>query len=99
MAKKIFLSLGSNLGDRISNLDNAIAILAKSGIKTVQKSHIYETEPWGSANQPWFLNQCVEVKTDFSPQELIIKLLKIEESMGRRRDEADQYGPREIDID
>ena len=96
MGKLVYLSLGSNLGEREENLRAAIAKLAALG-ELVAVSSFYETEPIEVANQPWFLNCAVAVKTGLMPRQLLSRMLKIEQEMGRRR--ALPKGPRRIDID
>lgn len=95
--KNIFLSLGSNIGEREAQLDKAIERLEAAGVHVLRKSSVYETEPQDLPDQPWFLNQVLEVATGFSPIQLLGTILKIEESMGRKRDIP--KGPRSIDID
>lgn len=94
---KVYLSLGSNLGEREENLARAFEELEKRGVKILRCSSIYETEPVEIREQRWFLNCVVEVETNFSPQQLITLLLEIERELGRRRDV--KYGPRTIDLD
>ena len=92
----VYLSLGSNLGDRAANLRVAIACLAKAG--TVKsKSAFYETEPVDFLDQPWFLNCVVTLETLKSPRDLLALVLAIEEELGRHR--TRDKGPRTIDID
>jgi 2-amino-4-hydroxy-6-hydroxymethyldihydropteridine diphosphokinase len=94
--KTVYLSLGSNVGDRQGNLTRAIAEMAKIG--TVQKrSALYETEPMEVTDQPWFLNMAVELETELMPKQFIAAVLDIERSMGRKR--TKKKGPRAIDID
>lgn len=92
----VYLSLGSNLGDRAANLNSAINRLQTLG-KILQVSSLYETEPVEFTAQPWFLNCAVELDTEKTPPELMACILKIEEQMGRKR--AQKKGPRNIDID
>lgn len=91
-----YLLLGSNLGDRESNLKIAIGRIAKIARLTSQSS-IYVTKPWGKADQPDFLNQVIGIKTAETPLELLGDILAIELAMGRARQE--HWGPRLIDID
>lgn len=91
-----YLLLGSNLGDRKANFMMATKRLASLG-QVVATSALYETKPWGQANQPDFLNQCVALNTPLSPQELLHGILNIEQMMGRIR--VEHWGPRLIDID
>jgi 2-amino-4-hydroxy-6-hydroxymethyldihydropteridine diphosphokinase len=80
----VYLSLGSNLGDRGNHLGDAIRRLAAVGrVRAV--SAFYETEPVEVTNQPWFLNCAVALETDSTPEGLMADLLTIEQQMGRRR--------------
>jgi 2-amino-4-hydroxy-6-hydroxymethyldihydropteridine diphosphokinase len=92
----VYLSLGSNLGDREANLRDAIARLGPLGRVTAVSS-FYETEPVDFLDQPWFLNCVVLLETDLLPQALLQRLLEIERSLGRER--LQPKGPRLIDID
>jgi 2-amino-4-hydroxy-6-hydroxymethyldihydropteridine diphosphokinase len=94
--KLVYLSLGSNVGDRTANLQTAIARLSSLG-KVVAVSSFYETEPVGFAAQPWFLNCAVKLDTEKTPEELLAGILGLEQEMGRRR--VQKNGPRTIDID
>ncbi len=96
MHKIVYLSLGSNLGDREANLRAAIEKLKEIG-KVVAVSSFYETEPVEVTAQPWFLNCVVKFDTEKMPRQLISAILAIEQSMGRQRKQ--QKGPRTIDID
>ena len=89
---KIFLSLGSNVGDREGNLRAAVERLPVSRV-----SPIYETEPVDYADQPWFLNLVVEAETELSPHALLATTAHIEQELGRVR--YIPKGPRIIDID
>jgi 2-amino-4-hydroxy-6-hydroxymethyldihydropteridine diphosphokinase len=94
--KTVYLSLGSNVGDRARNLETAIAELKKVGEVTALSS-FYETEPVEFTNQPWFVNCAVKLETDKMPRQLLKAILDIEQSMGRRR--TQNKGPRIIDLD
>jgi len=94
--KTVYLSLGSNLGDREENLRTAIAGLAEFG-KVVAVSSFFETEPVDVAAQPWFLNCAVRLETEKMPRQLIAAILNLEQGMGRQRKQ--KKGPRTIDID
>jgi 2-amino-4-hydroxy-6-hydroxymethyldihydropteridine diphosphokinase len=94
--KLVYLSLGSNVGDRAANLEAAIARLSSLG-KVVAVSSFYETEPVGFAAQPWFLNCAVKLDTEKTPRQLLAGILELEQEMGRRR--VQKNGPRTIDID
>jgi 2-amino-4-hydroxy-6-hydroxymethyldihydropteridine diphosphokinase len=98
-AKKIYLSLGSNLGDREQNLERAIAALERENIRVKARSSIYETEPRDVTDQPWFLNMVIECETEYFPLQLLAVLQRIEREMGRVRRGAPPRGPRLIDID
>jgi 2-amino-4-hydroxy-6-hydroxymethyldihydropteridine diphosphokinase len=96
MAEFVYLSLGSNLGDRSANLRAAIERLGEAGtIRAV--SGFYETEPVEFRDQPWFLNCVVALETSDSPEALLQRALAIEQEMGRVR--MKEKGPRSIDID
>ena len=97
MNNKVFLQLGSNMGGREEYLQNAYKLLAEE-IGTIQKeSKIYESVPWGAENQNDFLNQVLEIKSEFSAEEVLEKVLQIEDKIGRIRNE--KWGERIIDID
>ncbi|MGJ3236871.1 2-amino-4-hydroxy-6-hydroxymethyldihydropteridine diphosphokinase [Marivirga sp.] len=93
----IFLLLGSNLGNRAAVLNKAIEALKIHKIQLVNKSSVYETAAWGKTDQQAFLNQVVEVKTDYNPAELLSVILDIELELGRVR--KVKWGERLIDID
>jgi len=96
MHKFVYLSLGSNIGDRASNLNVAIARLGELG-QVVAVSSFYETEPVGAVPQPWFLNCAVKLDTEKMPKQLMSAILALEQDLGRRR--TQNKGPRTIDID
>jgi 2-amino-4-hydroxy-6-hydroxymethyldihydropteridine diphosphokinase len=93
----VFLSIGSNIGDRMTNLRQALGLIEKNIGKVAKKSHIYETQPWGEPNQDAFLNQVVMINTSLEPREMLEKITRIEREMGRERKE--KWGPRVIDVD
>ncbi len=93
----MYLSLGSNLGDREANLHRALEQLESEHVRVLRRSLIYETEPQGLRDQPWFLNLVVEAETSLPPAELLARIHEIEEQLGRKRDVP--KGPRTIDID
>jgi 2-amino-4-hydroxy-6-hydroxymethyldihydropteridine diphosphokinase len=109
--KTIYLSLGSNVGDRAENITRAIEALAARGVRVTRQSSLYETEPVNMRGGGWFLNGAVEAETELMPRQLIEGLLAIERSLGRvrRADAAATDGaesaeqnlkePRTIDID
>lgn len=92
----VYIALGSNLGDRAANLAAAIAALAPR-VEVTARSGIYETAPWGYADQPAFLNQVVAGRTALGPREVLAWLKEIESRVGRTK--TFRYGPREIDLD
>lgn len=101
---KGFLSLGSNLGDKKNNLEQALALLEnkpmlenKSLIKIKRISGYYETEPWGGVEQDSFFNLVAEIESDMDPWELLKYCQEVEKVMGRER--LIHWGPRIIDID
>jgi len=96
MAEFVYLSLGSNLGDRYANLRAAIERLGEAGAIGAVSS-FYETEPVEFRDQPWFLNCVVALETSDSPEALLQRALAIEQEMGRLR--MKDKGPRSIDID
>src|SRR5256884_1906423 len=95
--KTVYLSLGSNVGDRARNLLAAIDELPHAGVAVKKVSSFYETEPVDLREQPWFLNCVVEVATHFDPMTLLRALREIETKMGSKKLVA--KGPRLIDID
>ena len=96
MEKTVYLSLGSNVGDREANLRTVIEKLNELG-EVVAVSSFFETEPVEFAAQPWFLNCAVAVRTELMPKLFLAKVQAIEQQMGRRR--IQPKGPRIIDID
>ena len=93
-----FLSLGSNLGDRIGYLNKSLdSIAGLGGVTLLKKSHVYETDPVGVLDQPTFLNMAAGIVTSLGPEELLAALKNIEISMGRIH--RDRWREREIDID
>ncbi len=95
--KRVYLSLGSNVGDREERLQAAIDHLHGAEFLITRFSPVYETEPRELRNQPWFLNLVVEAETSLFPMQLLRRIEKIELDLGRRRLVA--KGPRTIDID
>ena len=92
-----YIGIGSNLGDRERNCEEALNRLLKRGIKVIKRSSLHETEPWGVKEQPKFLNMAVKVETGLSPEELLKNLKEIEIDLGRG--ESKRWGPRIIDLD
>ena len=97
MSHTVYLSAGTNLGDREANLQEAIASLNSHGAVVRKVSSIYETEPVGFRSQPWFLNMALELATDLSPLELIDICQEVEQVHGRLRTFAN--APRSLDLD
>lgn len=95
--KIVYLSLGSNIGDRAQNIARAIGALGAHGVRVVRESALYETEPLEMREQAWFLNSVVEAETDLMPRQLMRALLEIERELGRTR--RVPKGPRLIDMD
>lgn len=97
----VYLSLGSNLGDRAENIARAINALAARGVRIARKSPLYETEPVDVRGEGWFLNCVVEAETSMTPEQFMQTLLIIERSIGRLRPRASEgpKEPRTIDID
>ena len=95
--KTVYLSLGSNLGDRRGALEAAIARLEGPDFRIRRVSSIYETEPLDLRDQPWFLNLVLEAETELFPKQLLARVRKVELELGRKRLRA--KGPRSIDID
>jgi len=95
--KTVYLSLGSNVGDRVKNLRAAIDELPHAGVAIAKVSSFYETEPVDLREQPWFLNCVVEVETHFEAAMLLRALREIETKMGSKK--LVPKGPRLIDMD
>lgn len=95
---RVYLSLGSNLGDRTAMLSKAVAGLGCTpGVRVLRTSPVYESEPWDLTEQPKFLNIVAEIETDLLPLELLNAVKALEQRLGRRP--ARRWGPRSIDID
>lgn len=95
---RALVGLGGNMGDRVSALSRAAAILreqAQTG--SFRPSHLYETRPWGKTDQPDFLNAVVSFETSLAPRALLALLAEIEDRLGRVRSE--RWGPRTLDLD
>jgi len=96
----VYLSLGSNLGDRRDNLTSAVARLERAYMTVWRTSSLYETEPIDLTEQPWFLNIVLEGEVKVSsPFELLDATQAIERDLGRTREGSVHRGPRVIDID
>jgi 2-amino-4-hydroxy-6-hydroxymethyldihydropteridine diphosphokinase len=96
MLHRVFLGLGSNLGNRLANIEGAIDRLEPQ-VHLMDVSSVYETAPWGILEQPQFLNCVIAGKTSLKPEELLIKLKSVEKEMGRQP--GIRFGPRLIDLD
>jgi len=97
LKKTVYLSLGSNLGDRAGNLRKAVHRMSELGAVTAVSS-LYETEPVEvELMQPWFLNCVVAIETGLMPKQFLSRTLAFEQELGRRRSES--KGPRTLDID
>jgi len=93
----VFLLLGSNLGDRNLLLQQAIRHIEEDIGPVIKKSSVYETQSWGKIGEPDYLNRVIEIQTDLQAQAILQKILAIEQTMGRKREE--KWGSRVIDID
>jgi dihydroneopterin aldolase/2-amino-4-hydroxy-6-hydroxymethyldihydropteridine diphosphokinase len=93
----VYISIGSNLGDREENCLKAIQLLSAAGISITKQSTMFETEPWGLKEQPRFINMAVEAGTGEGPYRLLEILKEIERNMGRGK--TTKWGPRIIDLD
>jgi 2-amino-4-hydroxy-6-hydroxymethyldihydropteridine diphosphokinase len=107
---QVYLSLGSNLGDRLALLRTAVARLQADGLALAAASPLYESEPWEAepgqteTERPWYLNCVVAVETTLAPRALLDRLQTIEGALGRTRapeqtPEARRFAPRTLDID
>ena len=94
-----YLGLGSNLGDRRKNLRDASELLdtLDDGVGVLRSSNVYETEPWGLADQPKFLNAVLEIAASVPPERLLALAKEVERTLGREW--SPRYGPRLIDVD
>lgn len=96
--KKVYLSLGANLGERAETIREALRRLAMAeGTELLQVAPFYETAPWGKTDQPGFINTCAEVRTSLCPTDFLHLCQGIEQDLGRVRHE--HWGARTIDID
>ncbi|MCL6480783.1 MAG: 2-amino-4-hydroxy-6-hydroxymethyldihydropteridine diphosphokinase [Firmicutes bacterium] len=97
LQKTVYLSLGSNLGDRRTHLLRAQQALQAAGVRILRQASLYATEPVGPTAQHWFLNTVVEAETELMPRQLLRAIQAIERRQGRRR--LVRSGPRVVDID
>jgi len=96
----VYISLGSNKGDRIGYVQQAASLLGlDDGISLVRSSAFYETEPWNMNTKTWFVNAVIEIKTKYSPRELLKICQEIELKLGREHKGGNNYEDRTIDID
>ena len=95
--RTVYLSLGSNLGDRAAHIEQALARLDEEGVRIVRRSSFYQTEPVEFRAQGWFLNIAVEAETELMPRQLLRAIRFIERELGRKR--IVRAGPRTVDID
>lgn len=93
---RAYVGLGSNLGDRLDNLQRAVELLLEKGLSVMEASSVYETDPVGPP-QPDFLNAAVAVDCDLPPAELVGVLKQVEAEIGR--EQSERWGPRVIDLD
>jgi len=93
---KYLLGIGSNIEPRRSYMQNSIAQLEKYG-KLIEKSSLYESEPWGNKDQEFFYNAVIEFESELKPNDMLIKIKSIEQLLGRGK--SKHWGPRNIDID
>lgn len=92
------IGLGSNVGDRPAQIDEAIRRLTADGaIRLVARSRLYRSAPWGVTDQEWFANACITIRTNLSPRALLQRCQAVENDMGRVR--TRRWGPRNIDVD
>lgn len=111
---KVFLGLGSNLGDRQANIERAIELISERVGEVIRRSSLIETEPWGFESENKFLNGVILCETTFTPRQVLRKTQKIERDLGRKKKTNDQlsivnsqlveakpriYTDRPIDID
>ena len=94
---KIYLSIGSNKGNRYSQIKEALKLIRKDIGEITSISKIYETKSWGFESRK-FLNLCIAIKSELSPDKLLFSINSIEEKIGRKRD-SKKVNAREIDID
>lgn len=97
---KVFLGLGSNLGERQANIERAIELISERVGEVIRRSSLIETEPWGFESENKFLNGVILCETTLTPRQVLRKTQKIERDMGRKKKTSSlQYSDRPIDID
>jgi 2-amino-4-hydroxy-6-hydroxymethyldihydropteridine diphosphokinase len=93
-----YLSVGSNLGDKVKNCLEAIdEVLKAEENELIDKSSLYRTEPWGNQDQDWFVNAVFKIRTSFDPEGLLKHLRNVEDGLKKKKEE--RWGPRNIDLD
>lgn len=96
----VYLSLGSNIGDRVGYLQQACSLLnALPEINIVSTSSFYESEPWQMDSENWFVNAVVQISTTLEPENLLRECQRIETQLGRKRNPGKGYTDRTLDID
>ncbi|KAH7673356.1 2-amino-4-hydroxy-6-hydroxymethyldihydropteridine diphosphokinase / dihydropteroate synthase protein [Dioscorea alata] len=95
--QEVVIALGSNVGDRVGNINESLHLMKKSGIQITRHGCLYETEPAYVTDQPLFLNSAIRATTKLGPHELLKLLKQIEKDLGRTK--GIRYGPRPIDLD
>lgn len=96
----VYLSLGSNIGDRVGYIQQATSLLgAHADINIVTASSFYESEPWRMDSDNWFVNAVLQISTSLSPEALLDECQRIEAQLGRTRCHKNEYSDRTIDID
>jgi 2-amino-4-hydroxy-6-hydroxymethyldihydropteridine diphosphokinase len=96
---RVYIGIGSNLGDRKANIVEAVDRVSKlPSTRVVRASSLYESEPLGDA-KTWFVNSVIEIETEIAPDALLRKLKAIEQAMGRKRVKGKRWGSRVIDLD
>lgn len=96
----VYLSLGSNLGDRVGYIQQATSLLGSHpDINIVATSSFYETEPWEMNSDNWFVNAVIQITTTLAPEKLLDECQRIEKQLGRKTKVNNEYSDRTIDID
>jgi len=94
-----YISVGSNIGDKLLNCKQGVEALADSGYVTISAwSHFYKTSPVDYKDQDWFINAVVKIETDLKPSDLLKKMLSVQQKAGRGKDKV-RFGPRILDLD
>ena len=95
----VYISIGSNIGNKLKNCQNGIAALIKPGLSLLRKqSPFYSTEPVDYKNQDWFINAVIKIQSIFDPYQLLSEIKSIQQGVGRISDPV-RYGPRVLDLD